>query len=343
MGKVLKIFLFKGFSPIQSNTLKFGTRINFDCYIQRFNGFVIFIEKGTLLNKTIHEKILTNNLPIYVDTKSYSIYKEYTLRHNEPSYFANIEVDNLDLDEQIKKAYEIKKILASTVEADERLEIVYTYTKNILNAWFAHRIKKNIPIEILNYLVEILVEIISKEDITFSKFNRFFDTYDSLSAHSVKVSFFAALIGNELGLDLEDQRKLTLSALLHDVGKSEIDESLFLKPDVLTDVEFKMIQGHSEASVALVRRSGVKDRHIITAIKDHHERLDGSGYPDGLKENRISTFGKILAVCDAFDSLITIKAYRGPYTTFNALTLMRNESKQKLDIRFITILIKLLA
>ena len=343
MSKVLKIFLYTGFTPIQTDTLKLGTRLDFDCYVQRFNGFVIIIEKGTILDKTIHQKILNNNLPIYVQTKSYSMYKQYTLNHNSEIEFSKVSLSALDLNEQIKNALDIKKSILKTSLPHERLQIVYTHAKNILNAWIALDIKKNIPIEALNYLVEILIEIISKEEITFSKFNRFFDTHDSLAAHSVKVCFFAALIGHELGIDLEDQRKLTFSALLHDVGKCEVDESLFLKPDVLSEHEYQMIKLHSEASVALVRRSGIKDRHILAAIKDHHERLDGSGYPDGLRENRISTFGKIIAVCDAFDSLITIKTYRGAYTTFNALSLMRKESKQKFDIKFINILIKLLA
>jgi HD-GYP domain-containing protein (c-di-GMP phosphodiesterase class II) len=91
-----------------------------------------------------------------------------------------------------------------------------------------------------------------------------------------------------------------------------------------------------------VKKAGIKDRLILDGIKHHHERLDGSGYPDGLKIKRISEFGQILAVCDVFDALITVKPYRGAYSTFNALKLMRKEYKDRLNVKYINIFIKLL-
>lgn len=342
MSKVIKVFLYRGFIPIPISKLKLGTTLDFDCYVQRFNGFVIVIEAGTLLDIKLHQKLISNNFPIYIQIKEYQQYKNYNITHNEPTLLSSGASENLNLEEQIKQALQIKKHLLEATKTHEKLKIIYTLTKNIMHAWLELDVKKSIPLESLNFLVEILISVLVKEKITFSTFNLFLDSEDFLAAHSVKVAFFAALIGHVIGLDLEDLRKLTMAALLHDVGKSEVDEDLFTKPDLLTQSEYQMIQKHAEASVVLVRRSGLKDRHIIAGIQDHHERLDGSGYPSGLKENRISTFGKIIAVCDVFDSLITVKKYRGAYTTFNALLLMRNENKQKLDMSYINILIKLL-
>jgi len=79
----------------------------------------------------------------------------------------------------------------------------------------------------------------------------------------------------------------------------------------------------------------------LNAIKEHHERLDGSGYPRGIDSSRISPFGKIIAICDMFDALITIKPYRGAYSTYNALSLIRDESNNsRLDAHYIKLLIK---
>mgnify|MGYP000694513977 CR=1 FL=1 len=119
-----------------------------------------------------------------------------------------------------------------------------------------------------------------------------------------------------------------------------MDENLLEKPDFLTEAEYKIIKEHSEASVKLVKRSGLKDRIILDGIREHHERLDGSGYPHSLTVKRISQFGKILAVCDVFDALITEKPYRGAYNTFNASALLRDEYKNKLDNDYIHLLIK---
>ncbi|MFB1009712.1 MAG: HD domain-containing phosphohydrolase, partial [Sulfurospirillum sp.] len=129
-------------------------------------------------------------------------------------------------------------------------------------------------------------------------------------------------------------------AMLHDVGKCELDESLLNKPDFLNEDEKRKIQTHSETSVYLVKRSGLKDRIVLNAIKQHHERLDGSGYPHGIDSSRISPFAKIIAICDMFDALITIKPYRGAYSTYNALSLMREEYKNRLDPDYIKLLIK---
>ncbi|MDD3344092.1 MAG: HD domain-containing protein [Sulfurospirillaceae bacterium] len=342
MRKVVKLFLYRGFLPIDINTLKIGTILDFDCYIQRFNGFVIIIEQGTLLDETTYQKIAKNNLPIYIATKSYESYKLYNVKYNEDVQSSTIVAETLNLDIEIQKSLALKEQLEHVTHINEELKIIYLNAKNILNAWLSQNAVKKLPIDVLNYLVEQLVSIVNNKSVTFSKFNTFLDDQDSLAAHNVKVAFFSLLVGHELGLNLEDQRKLTLAALLHDIGKYEVDENLIIKPDFLTELEHQKIQAHSVASIKLVKQSGLKDRHILAAIKDHHERLDGSGYPSGLQDKRISKFGKIIAVCDMFDSLITVKRYRGAYTTFNALSLMRYENKNKLDMVFVNILIKLL-
>lgn len=340
MGKIIKIFLNQGFTPINQSVFKLGTTIDFNCYIQRFNGFVIVIEKGTLLDKKIHQKITNNTLQIYVENKSYKKYKNYSFHHCNPKNSTSEPATNLNLYYEIDQCKNIKKTLLTQPTIHEKLKTIYTSGKNLLNAWILQKEDQFIPLGALDILVENLVEIVNKESVTLSTFNDFLDETYSLATHLVKVSFFTSIVASDIGLDLSDQKQVSLAAMLHDVGKCDLDESLLDKPDLLTEAEYKLIKEHSEASVRLAKRSGLKDRRMLNAIREHHERLDGSGYPQALTVKRIGQFGKILGVCDVFDALITEKPYRGAYNTFNASALLRDEYKNKLDSDCIQLLIK---
>lgn len=340
MSRIIKIFLNRGFTPINQNVFRLGTTIDFNCYIKRFNGFVILIEKGTYLDEKIYQKITNNTLQVYVANQSYKKYKNYSLQNFTPDNINSTKIKNLDLDAEIEYCKNIKMTLLAQTNTNEKLKIIYSSGRNLLDAWIIKKEEKLIPLEALEDLVENLVTIVNKESVTLSNFNDFLDDTYSLATHLVKVSFFTAIVASEIGLDISDQQNVTLAAILHDIGKCDLDESLIDKPDFLTEAEYKTIKEHSEASVKLAKRSGLKDRKILNGIREHHERLDGSGYPHSLTVKRISQFGKILAVCDVFDALITEKPYRGAYNTFNASALLRDEYKNKLDNDYIHLLIK---
>ncbi|WP_333804333.1 HD-GYP domain-containing protein [Sulfurospirillum sp.] len=340
MGKVIKIFLNQGFTPIDNSLFMRGTFLDFDCYIQRFNGFAILLESGTLIDDEIYKKLIKRDLQIYVENKNYNIYKHYREESLSKTYSLSDGDDFISFEAAVKNCIDIYQIVSRTKVINEKLKAIYTNAKYLFDAWIRHKEDKYIPIEAIDIVVEELVSVMNQERVTLSKFNDFLDEHDSLAAHFVKVAFFASVIGSQIGIDMSDQKKLVLSAILHDVGKCELDESLLKKPDFLNEDEVQKVQTHSEASVNLVKRSGIKDRIILNAIKEHHERLDGSGYPHGMNGSRISPFAKIIAICDMFDALITIKPYRGAYSTYNALSLIRDESKNRLDADYVKLLIK---
>lgn len=339
-GRIIKIFLNQGYTPINQNIFKPQTTIDFDCYIKRFNGFAIFIERGTFLDEKIYSMLSKNHLQIYIQNTHYEQFKAYNLRYNPSFQTTPSKEEVLTLEMAILHCEEIHKLLSTQSSTYEKLKTLYTQGKHLLDAWVVRKDEKKIPFTALIHLIDKLIEIINKERITLSHFNGFLDDTYSLSSHLVKVSFFTLIVARELQLDLNDQENIALAAILHDIGKCDIDENLLDKPDMLSVLEFKMIQAHVDASVTLVKQSGLKDRVILNAIKEHHERLDGSGYPRKLKESLLSQFGKIIAVCDVFDALITQKPYRAAYSTFNASSLLREEYKGKLDTRCIHSLIK---
>lgn len=341
MAKVIKIFLKQGFTPIDNRIFRRGTFLDFDCYIQRFNGFAILLESGTFIDDEIYKKLINRDLQVYVQNKNYDTFKSY--REESLSRMYNLsdeDEDFISFELAVKNCIDIYQIVSRAKSISEKLKAIYINAKYLFDAWIRNKEEKYIPIEAIDIIVEELVCVVNQERITLSKFNDFLDEYDSLAAHLVKVAFFASIIGSRIGIDMSDQKKLVLGAILHDVGKSEFDDTLLRKPDFLNEDEMKMMQTHSDTSVNLVKKSGLKDRIVLNAIKEHHERLDGSGYPLGINSSRISPFAKIIAICDMFDALITIKPYRGAYSTYNALSLIREESKSRLDADYIKLLIK---
>jgi len=129
------------------------------------------------------------------------------------------------------------------------------------------------------------------------------------SGHSERVMRYSVAIGRELKEDNEFMENLGLSSILHDVGKIGIREGILSKPGILNEEERSEIRKHPAIGVRIVET--IKDsKSITTGILDHHERFDGSGYPNGLKGKKISLDGRIIAVADTFDALTTDRPYQ---------------------------------
>jgi len=149
------------------------------------------------------------------------------------------------------------------------------------------------------------------------------DTYTS--GHSNRVGYFARLLGKELGLSDEDLQMLEWSALLHDVGKIGIRDEVLLKPGRLTPEEFEHIKEHPVRSYEVVRQIP-QLKNALAGVRNHHERYDGSGYPDGLAGEAIPLQARIVLVADIFDSLTTTRTYRKAFHWEKALEILNEEA-----------------
>jgi putative nucleotidyltransferase with HDIG domain len=127
--------------------------------------------------------------------------------------------------------------------------------------------------------------------------------------HSMRVCYFAMVLGKELGLTDVQMYDLQLTGLFHDIGKIGTPDAVLNKPSRLNDEEFKIMKKHPTQSFEILRGFDVFD-NIARYAKHHHERFDGRGYPDRLKGDDIPLFSRIILITDTFDAMTSTRAYR---------------------------------
>jgi putative nucleotidyltransferase with HDIG domain len=154
----------------------------------------------------------------------------------------------------------------------------------------------------------------------------------STEEHTRRVAEWAVAIGEQLGFSPGRLRDLALAGLLHDIGKLSVPDAILTKPGALTDAEMDVIRRHPVAGDDLARELGYSEQ-IRRGVRGHHERLDGSGYPDGLSGDELDLETRILAVADVWDALVSPRVYRGAWTPERAMALLVAESATGFDVR----------
>ena len=136
------------------------------------------------------------------------------------------------------------------------------------------------------------------------------DAKDSMtSKHSQRVSEYSVLIARKIGFFEEEIGNLRNAALLHDIGKIGIPDAILNKPDKLTDEEYARMKTHVTLGAEILKDFTLVE-HAVEGAKYHHERYDGTGYPEGLKGEEIPLYGRIIAIADAFDAMTANRVYR---------------------------------
>jgi HD-GYP domain-containing protein (c-di-GMP phosphodiesterase class II) len=148
--------------------------------------------------------------------------------------------------------------------------------------------------------------------------------------HSQRVAELAVLIGQELRLSPEQLRVVSQAAILHDIGKIAVPDAILNKPGRLTDAEFSVIKQHPVRGYEIIK--GVRSlQRELGGVRSHHERLDGSGYPDGLVGDAIPLEARIIAVADIYDALTASRTYRDAWAPAQALAAIDADAGIKLD------------
>jgi len=160
--------------------------------------------------------------------------------------------------------------------------------------------------------------------------------------HCGRLSFFAEALGKELNLPESDLLVLRRGGFLHDIGKIAISDKILLKPGPLSDEEFDTIKQHPEEGEKIC--SPLKTlKPVLPIIRHHHEKINGSGYPEGLKGDEIPKLARIVGIVDCYDSLITSRPYRKALSKEKAIQIISDETDRGLwDPEFVNVFLRLI-
>ena len=165
---------------------------------------------------------------------------------------------------------------------------------------------------------------------------------DTVHAHCVNVALIARMIGRWLRLEQNDLDILTCCGLFHDIGKLSIPEEVLNKPGKLTDEEFALIKSHPKAGYEMLRNQNI-DNRIKQAALMHHERYDGSGYPNQLTSEFLSDYSTIIAIADVYDAMTAARSYREPLCPFQVIEKFEQEGFQKYHTKYIYVFLRNIA
>ena len=275
--------------------LELHSYVPFDIFIKKDNGFVIIINMGTLLSDNIYSK-LVNQKKLYISSRNHSV-KDLTCTNLE--HYIQL---NMDLNQKL-------------------LDFLYKIQKKNYPYLFEQDFHETTT-ECIHIIVKIIVYIIQEKKDFIKNTVQFFSNEYELEIHSLHVALYAVNLGHLLHLNKEQLVHIGIAGLLHDIGVKTIDEDIIQKDITLNSAELNIIQQHPEKSVSITKHNHIHNPYILDAIMHHHERFDGSGYPDELLEKDISQFASILGICDVFDALTNNRPYRKKFTYFEALKFM---------------------
>src|ERR1700722_6600344 len=157
---------------------------------------------------------------------------------------------------------------------------------------------------------ELEESLIAQRTALICAFNQLLDLKDlNTGVHSTRLAEWGMRVGQELGLDESELQNLEVAALLHDIGKVGIPDSILRKPGRLDPEEYALMKKHSEYGWAVLRMLPGFERAALD-ILHHHESFDGKGYPAGLKDTEIPVVSRIVCVIDAFDAMVSSRPYR---------------------------------
>lgn len=162
---------------------------------------------------------------------------------------------------------------------------------------------------------------------------------DTIYRHGVNVSALSLILGRWLNLDDVQLNLLVYSAILHDFGKLKINQNILSKQGQLNKNDLKAIKSHPVLGYNYISRIPFLDKSVSNGILLHHEREDGSGYPFGLKSDKIPQFAKIIAIADVFDAINSKRAYREKKGPFEALQIIQKDELGKLDFEYCKVFI----
>lgn len=223
---------------------------------------------------------------------------------------------------KLKDSLEFKKFKNYYLEIIDEMGHLFS---SLLN-----RQSNNLSIFRLLLKIEILYQECGNSMRTFDMLHCMRDYNDLTYVHSLNVALMCYSFGTWLHYSQDNIRKVTLAGLLHDIGKLKIPSNIISKPTKLTASEYTIVKQHPKLGYELIKDIEL-DVHIKLAIFMHHERCDGSGYPNGLINSQIDDMAKIVSITDVYDAMTSNRVYRDPICPFDVLETIERDGYDKYD------------
>ncbi len=222
-----------------------------------------------------------------------------------------------------------------------RARIVQARAKQAVMDMFAEaRMGNALPTGAIAGLVDEIDQSVARNSGALLSLVRLKDKDDYTYLHSVAVCALMLALGRQLGLSQQLSRTLGMAGLLHDVGKMAIPSQVLDKPGRLTDEEFAIIKSHPELGWDLLRKTQIEDEIVLDVCRHHHERVDGTGYPDGLSGEALSLYARMGAVCDVYDAVTSNRCYKAGWAPADALRKMAGWQDGHFDDRIFKAFVK---
>jgi HD-GYP domain-containing protein (c-di-GMP phosphodiesterase class II) len=201
------------------------------------------------------------------------------------------------------------------------------------------RISNQVPYEQVSDAGEMVIEHIDTTDpaIILQWINMYKEVDEYLYRHSTNVSILNGLMGTWLGLSEKEIEELVLLGLVHDIGKTRVPASILKSPVELSGEEFEIVKQHPVHSYEMLEDNDRFSEEVKKGARHHHEKMNGSGYPDGLIMYDIPLYARITAVSNTYDTMVSERQYKQAESPFKILSRLRNEQFAELDLNLIKV------
>jgi HD-GYP domain-containing protein (c-di-GMP phosphodiesterase class II) len=239
-----------------------------------------------------------------------------------------------------KKTINKERIDNLPEKISEQARKIYKDTfKTVKNLYESSQVFGNFNLHEANKAAESIADEVTRDPQVLLQiaFLKSIDNYTF--SHAVHVSIYVTSLGKFLNLSKKELHDLSLAGLLHDIGKVDIPQEIVNKPGKLTDEEFNIMKEHVRFSFNRVYRFEGINRDILSAIGQHHERMDGSGYLQKLKSPYIHKWARLLSIADSYDALTTDRVYRKASLPHEGAEILMSDA-DKLDTEFLNVFIR---
>ncbi|MCH7323016.1 HD-GYP domain-containing protein [Solibacillus sp. MA9] len=263
------------------------------------------------------------------------LHKDVIVTNRIVERLRELKIQYLYIDDMISTGIEIEE----TVSPSKRIEAVKNMTKAFTDVKRAKASQASYVLDqqskVLGLIVDdILNSIMNSSEVLMVLTDAYlYDEY--IYQHSFQVTMYSLAIAKELGYSYEDVRLIGIGALLHDIGKLLIPSEILMKPGKLTDEEYEEMKQHARFGFDILRNLHSVSLLVAHCAFQHHERIDGSGYPRGIVDFEIHPFAKVIAVADVFDALTSNRVYRKKMLPIDAIAIIMEGRAKLFDARVV--------